>query len=155
MPLTRSVQQARRDKDLVGKYRIDGGKEVLAQPRFHNIGRATRAHAGAHIVRVFVHGEKDDLGVASRISQLVGDIDPAQLPKGNIQNDDIWSEPEVLADNNSPVGYGSNDLIAFLLFEHFANMIEDARIVVTNEYGCSLHKPFFESRRCGIGPGQP
>jgi hypothetical protein len=77
-----------------------------------------------------MNAKKDDLRVASRISQLMSDIDSAHLSHGNIEDDNIGSEPEVLADDSSPVGYGGDDPVAFFFFEHLADMVENDRIII-------------------------
>jgi hypothetical protein len=146
-PSTKSVQQARRQKQLVGKDRLDSGEQVQTQPRFHNIGRATSAHGGIYKVRVFVHCEKYDLGTAPGISQVARDIDPAHLSHGNIEDDHVGSELEVLAHDNSAVGYGADDLVALLFVEHLANMVENGRIIVAEKYGALHAGPLFELTR--------
>ncbi len=93
-----------------------------------------------------MHREKYDLGAAPGISQVARDVDPAHLPHRNIEDHDVGSELEVLSDDNSAVGYGADDFVALLFFEHLAKMVENRRIIVAEEYGGALHGPFFMSR---------
>lgn len=67
----------------------------------------------------------------------------------------VRSEPEVLADNSSPVGYSPHDLVASFFFEHLSDMVENGKIVIAEQYGCTLHKSFLEGCLRGIAPERP
>jgi hypothetical protein len=131
---------------------MDGTEQVLAQSGLHNIGRTTRAHAGVQIVGILVHGQKNNLGAAARIPQLMGDIDPAYVAQGNIEDDDVWAESQIFPDHSSPVRYDANDLVALLFFEHRGDVFENRGIIVAEKYGCALHNFFFEGPAPQKGP---
>jgi len=93
-----------------------------------------------------MHGKKDDLGSAARVAELSSDVDPAQFPKRNIEDDDVGSEPKIFSDDDVPVDDGGQNSIGSLLLQHLANMIKDGRIIVGEEDSHVRHEDPFAGR---------
>jgi hypothetical protein len=100
--------------------------------------------AAAHVVRVFMHGEKHELHAAPGALQLPGGLNAVQTQHGDVEHDDIRIEPLRLSEEFAFMAHCTDD--EAFAGQHGGPQCQHPRMIISQQHARTL-------RGAGVGDG--
>src|SRR5215472_4374195 len=118
--------------------RLPHGREKIGrEPGLEDIAQGPGGEGGADIVRVRVHGQKDDPGQGTRSPQLLGRLDTVQHGHRDVEHHDVRLEPGRLVQKRLPIADRLDHLE--MRFEMSSSDSEEILVVIGQQDCKSVH----------------